>query len=86
MGWTAGIDDLSELSDHSRRRLEALTPMSVPTDTVLFRPGDTVQGYVVVLLHCRGGPRGHQHLPAPGSVGDARGLVDRHGDVVVVLR
>ena len=43
MGWTAGIDDLSELSDHSRRRLEALTPMSVPTDTVLVRPGDTVR-------------------------------------------
>ena len=74
MGGTAGIDDLSELSDHSRRRLEALTPMSVPTDTVLFRPGDTVQGYVVVLSGRIGvylvGPNGREILlydVTPGS-------------------
>lgn len=74
MGWTAGIDDLSALSEDSRRRLEALTPMSVPTDTVLFRPGDTVQGYVVVLSGRIGvylvGPNGREILlydVTPGS-------------------
>lgn len=74
MGWTAGIADLSVLSKDSRRRLEALTPMSVPTDTVLFRPGDAVQGYVVVLSGRIGvylvGPNGREILlydVTPGS-------------------
>ena len=74
MGWTAGIDDLSALSEDSLRRLEALTPISVPTDTVLFRPGDAVRGYVIVLSGRIGvylvGPNGREILlydVTPGS-------------------
>jgi CRP/FNR family transcriptional regulator len=74
MGWTGGIEELSGLSDDSRRRLEALAPMTVPTDTVLFRPGDAVQGYVIVLSGRIGvylvGPNGREILlydVTPGS-------------------
>ena len=74
MGWAAGIDDLSALSEDSLRRLEALTPISVPTDTVLFRPGDAVRGYVIVLSGRIGvylvGPNGREILlydVTPGS-------------------
>lgn len=74
MGWTQGIEELSNLSDDSRRRLEALPPMTVPADTVLFRPGDAVQGYVIVLSGRIGvylvGPNGREILlydVTPGS-------------------
>ncbi len=74
MGWTAAIGELSDLAEESRRRLEALPPMTVPTDTVLFRPGDAVQGYVIVLSGRIGvylvGPNGREILlydVTPGS-------------------
>ncbi len=49
MSWTREVPGLSGLAPDSARRLDALAPMDVPAGTVLFRPGDTVKGYVVVL-------------------------------------
>ena len=49
MSWTGAVAALSDLAPDSRRRLDALAPMEVPPGTVLFRPGDAVKGYVVVL-------------------------------------
>lgn len=49
MSWTGVVPALAGLAPESRRRLGALEPMDVPAGTVLFRPGDTVRGYVVVL-------------------------------------
>jgi CRP/FNR family transcriptional regulator len=47
--WTGAVPALSGLAPDSRRRLDALAPMEVPPGTVLFRPGDAVKGYVIVL-------------------------------------
>ena len=49
MSWTGAVAALSGLAPESRRRLDALGPMEVPAGTVLFRPGDAVRGYVIVL-------------------------------------
>lgn len=49
MSWTAAVPALSGLSPDAIRRLQALVPMDVPAGTVLFRPGDAVNGYVIVL-------------------------------------
>jgi CRP-like cAMP-binding protein len=49
MSWTAAVPALSGLAPESARRLDALAPMDVPAGTVLFRPGDAVKGYVIVL-------------------------------------
>ena len=49
MTWTGAVAALADLAPDSRRRLEALAPMEVPAGTVLFRPGDAVKGYVIVL-------------------------------------
>lgn len=49
MGWTGGVAGLSDLAPDSLKRLDALKPASVLSGTVLFRPGDSVQGYVIVL-------------------------------------
>ena len=49
MGWTDDIAELANLSPDSTRRLQALSPVTIPSGTVLFRPGDAVQGYVIVL-------------------------------------
>jgi CRP/FNR family transcriptional regulator len=49
VNWTGAVAALSGLAPDSRRRLDALAPMEVPAGTVLFRPGDAVKGYVIVL-------------------------------------
>jgi CRP/FNR family transcriptional regulator len=49
VNWTGAVAALSDLAPDSRRRLDALAPMEVPPGTVLFRPGDAVKGYVIVL-------------------------------------
>jgi CRP/FNR family transcriptional regulator, anaerobic regulatory protein len=49
MSWTAAVPALSGLAPEAVRRLQALVPMDVPAGTVLFRPGDAVRGYVIVL-------------------------------------
>ncbi|WGW03026.1 Crp/Fnr family transcriptional regulator [Tropicibacter oceani] len=48
-GWSTQAPGLSDLSPDSRRRLDALAPMTVPKGTALFHPGDAVQGFVIVL-------------------------------------
>lgn len=74
MGWTGGIEELAALSPDSLRRLEALTPMTATAGSVMFRPGDAVQGYVFVLSGRVGvylvGPNGREILlydVIPGS-------------------
>ena len=47
-GWGAAAA-LPGLSADSLGSLDALAPMEVPKGTVLFRPGETVKGFVVVL-------------------------------------
>jgi CRP/FNR family transcriptional regulator len=49
MSWTGSVPALGGLAPESARRLDALAPMEVPAGTVLFRPGDAVKGYVIVL-------------------------------------
>lgn len=48
-GWTASTADLPPLDDETRARLDALCPMEVPAGTVLFRPGESVKGFVIML-------------------------------------
>ena len=60
MTWTASVPALAGLAADSARRLDALAPMEVPSGTVLFRPGDAVKGYVIVLAGRIG-----EHLVGP---------------------
>lgn len=50
MKWTAGVPSLAALSPESRRRLGSFPPWDVPKGAVLFRPGEAVKGYVIVLI------------------------------------
>ncbi|MBT8425542.1 MAG: Crp/Fnr family transcriptional regulator [Silicimonas sp.] len=74
MGWTADVAEIAALSPACRARLDALRPMQVDAGNVLFRPGDSVQGYVIVLKGRIGvylvGPNGREILlydVVPGS-------------------
>ncbi len=74
MNWTEDTPALCGLDPATRRRLAAVRPMEVPQGTVLFRPGDAVQGYVIVLEGRIGvhlvGPTGREILlydVAPGQ-------------------
>jgi CRP/FNR family transcriptional regulator len=49
VSWTSGVPALAGLAPDSARRLGALAPMEVQAGAVLFRPGDAVKGYVIVL-------------------------------------
>ncbi len=49
MGWVEDAPDLATLDAITATRLNSLTPMDVPTGTVLFSPGDAVKGYVIML-------------------------------------
>ncbi len=49
MNWTERSPALNSLDDEARSALAELPVRSVPVDTVLFRPGDTVSGYVIPL-------------------------------------
>jgi len=48
MGWRARATGLPPLGE-TATALDALTPMDVPEGAVLFRPGETVKGFVIVL-------------------------------------
>lgn len=49
MNWTGDAIGLEQLEPNAQRALDQLAPMDVPKDTILFRPGDAVKGYVIVL-------------------------------------
>lgn len=49
MGWVAGAPGLPPLGDEATALLDRLQPMRVPAGTVLFHPGETVKGFVIVL-------------------------------------
>ncbi|MBT8152498.1 Crp/Fnr family transcriptional regulator [Epibacterium ulvae] len=52
MSWLDSSALMRDMDDAARRRLAQLTPHNLPNDQVLFRPGDAVQGYVIVLEGC----------------------------------
>ena len=47
--WTQRHAGLAQLDEVSRQRLDALRPVRVPKGTVLFRPGQEVSGFFVIL-------------------------------------
>jgi CRP/FNR family transcriptional regulator len=47
--WTQGEPDLAALDPRTRARLAQVHPVEVPPGAVLFRPGEAVKGYVLVL-------------------------------------
>jgi len=49
MSWTAAAFEAGQLEPDALAELDKLTPMTAPKGTVLFRPGETVKGYVIVL-------------------------------------
>lgn len=49
MGWLARATGLPPLDAETATALDRLVPKTVPAGAILFRPGDTVQGFVVVL-------------------------------------
>ena len=49
MSWTARAPELDALEPPARATLEALSPMRLGPDAVLFRPGESVKGYAIVL-------------------------------------
>lgn len=49
MGWVDDVPDLAELDTATTARLNTLIPMGVPKGAVLFSPGESVKGYVVVM-------------------------------------
>jgi CRP/FNR family transcriptional regulator len=49
MGWLARATGLPPLDPATNAALDRLVPRTVPAGTILFRPGDAVQGFVVVL-------------------------------------
>ena len=49
MGWTADASDLPALEPRAAALLDRLTPVEAPAGTVLFHPGDTVKGFVIML-------------------------------------
>jgi CRP/FNR family transcriptional regulator len=75
MGWTAEAPSLAGLDAPARARLDALSPMEAPRGAVLFRPGEAVKGYVVVLKGEVGvhlvGPTGREILLYAVTPGEA---------------
>ena len=49
MAWVARAPGLPVLEPEARAILDRLTPMTAPAGTVLFHPGDTVKGFVIML-------------------------------------
>lgn len=49
MGWVARAPGLPVLEPDAVALLDRLTPMRVPAGQVLFHPGETVKGFVIVL-------------------------------------
>lgn len=74
MNWTGEAQELAALEPAARAVLDRLAPQEVPAGAVLFRPGETVKGYVIVLAGHVGvtlmGPSGRDILlyeVAPGQ-------------------
>ena len=49
MSWTGNAPGLSTLDPDACQKLNQLNPADIPKGTILFRPGDAVKGYVIVL-------------------------------------
>ena len=49
MNWTEQAPALADLEDHATKALNTLAPKDVPEGAVLFSPGESVKGYVIVL-------------------------------------
>ncbi|HAV07273.1 MAG TPA: Crp/Fnr family transcriptional regulator [Rhodobacteraceae bacterium] len=49
MSWLHEASALQGLAPGDQSRLNALTPITLPAGSVIFRPGDAAQGYAVVL-------------------------------------
>ena len=49
MSWTGDASELAALEPAARVVLDRLAPAEVAPGAVLFRPGETVKGYVIVL-------------------------------------
>ncbi|MDE9451775.1 Crp/Fnr family transcriptional regulator [Aliiroseovarius sp. Z3] len=49
MSWTDDSDEFAALDAPARALLDTLDPVEVPKGAVLFRPGEAVKGYVVML-------------------------------------
>lgn len=49
MNWTERVPLLATLAPRERTLLEALPVMALPEGAIVFRPGDSVQGYALVL-------------------------------------
>jgi len=74
MTWTDQARELAALEPAARTALDRLAPVEVPEGAVLFAPGETVKGYVIVLSGHVGvhliGPNGRDLLlyeVAPGQ-------------------
>lgn len=74
MSWTDQARELAALEPAARAALDRLAPVEVPEGAVLFAPGETVKGYVIVLAGHVGvhliGPNGRDLLlyeVAPGQ-------------------
>jgi len=48
-GWVASAEGLPALEPATAAALDRLSPVEVPRGTVLFRPGEAVSGFVIVL-------------------------------------
>jgi len=62
MSWSDEAPELASLEKQALEALNALHPMEVPAGTILFRPGDAVKGYVIVLSG-----RVNVHLVGPNA-------------------
>lgn len=49
MSWTDRVPEFAALGPEDRSALEALNVMPLPRGAIVFRPGDSVQGYALVL-------------------------------------
>lgn len=49
MSWSLANTGLTDLDAETEKRLLALPEQNLPSETVLFRPGDAVRGFAIVL-------------------------------------
>lgn len=75
MSWLDQVPEFAGLEPRARDRLARLVPMQVPAGGVLFRPGDSAEGYVIVLEGRIGvhlvGPTGREILLYDVGVGQS---------------
>lgn len=62
MNWVKDAPDLANLDAPTVARLNSLAPMDAPKGSVLFSPGQSVKGYVIVL-------KGQVNVSLTGSTG-----------------